>query len=288
MSSTQNFIHFPAIDPVIFTIGNISLHWYGMMYLVGFLFAYWLGGRRAEKFNSGWKKEEFENLLFGCFAGVILGGRIGYVIFYSFDQFLSNPLYLFYIWEGGMSFHGGLLGVFTAIFIFARLKKMPVLSVSDFIAPLVPFGLAAGRLGNFINGELWGRVSLTSPFAMLFPHSINEDALLAIDNPEYAKIIEQTGGILPRHPSQLYEMVLEGIVLFIILNWFIKKPRPVGSVSGLFLIGYGCFRSFVEFFREPDQGIDLLFGFISRGQQLSIPMILIGFLLVIIAYKKKQ
>ncbi|SES84690.1 prolipoprotein diacylglyceryl transferase [Thorsellia anophelis] len=287
MPQTQ-YLTFPEIDPIALSIGPLSLHWYGLTYLAGFLFAYFLGGYRAKQPGSGWKKEQFENLLFSCFAGVILGGRAGYVFFYAMDSFLDNPLYLFRIWDGGMSFHGGLIGVFIAILTYAKLSKRSILSVADFIAPLVPFGLGAGRLGNFVNGELWGRVAIDFPYAMLFPHSAREDAILATKNPDLAKQLLLNDGLLPRHPSQLYEMVLEGLVLFIILNWFIRKPRPAGSVSGLFLIFYGLFRSFVEFFRQPDEGIDLLFGVISRGQQLSIPMVIIGIGLVIWAYRKKN
>lgn len=286
MSQTQYF-SFPEIDPIALSIGPLSIHWYGLTYLAGFLFAYFVGGYRANRSGSGWKKEQFENLLFACFAGVILGGRAGYVFFYAMGNFLDNPLYLFRIWDGGMSFHGGLIGVCIAIIVYAKLSKRSILSVADFIAPLVPFGLGAGRLGNFINGELWGRVAIDFPYAMLFPHSAREDAALAIAHPEYAEQLVLNDGLLPRHPSQLYEMALEGVVLFIILNWYIRKPRPAGSVSGLFLIFYGLFRSFVEFFRQPDEGIDLLFGVISRGQQLSIPMIVIGVILVALSYRSQ-
>lgn len=285
--STQYFT-FPSIDPVAISLGPISVHWYGLTYLAGFLFAFFLGGYRAKQPGSGWMKEQFENLLFSCFAGVILGGRMGYVFFYAMDSFLENPFYLFRIWDGGMSFHGGLIGVFIAIFTYAKISKRSVFAVADFIAPLVPFGLAAGRLGNFINGELWGRVAIDFPYAVLFPHSAREDMALATAHPEYAEHLLLNDGILPRHASQLYEMALEGIVLFFILNWFIRKPRPIGSVSGLFLIFYGIFRTIVEFYRQPDEGISLLFGVISRGQQLSIPMIIIGLVLVIWAYKKKR
>ncbi len=243
---TNGYISFPQFDPVIFSIGPISLHWYGLMYLVGFVFAMWLAVRRANKPGSGWKKEEVENLLYAGFLGVFLGGRIGYV----------------------------------------RRTKRTFFQVSDFIAPLIPFGLGAGRLGNFINGELWGRVDPNFKFAMLFPGSRSEDIALAANNPQYQQLLS-TYGVLPRHPSQLYELFLEGIVLFIILNLFIRKPRPMGSVSGLFLIGYGAFRIIVEFFRQPDAQLGLFEGGISMGQILSIPMILAGVIMMIWAFRRR-
>ncbi|MDC9595676.1 prolipoprotein diacylglyceryl transferase [Xenorhabdus anantnagensis] len=280
---STSYLAFPNIDPVIFSIGPLSLHWYGLMYLIGFVFAMWLANRRAAKPNSGWNKTEVENLLYAGFVGVFVGGRLGYVLFYNLPMFLDNPLYLFKIWDGGMSFHGGLVGVISAMWWFARRTKRHFLQVADFVAPLVPFGLGMGRIGNFINGELWGRVTLDTPWAMLFPGSRSEDIALATANSSLWPILEKFG-VLPRHPSQLYEMVLEGIVLFIILNLFIRKPRPMGSVSGLFLIGYGAFRIIVEFFRQPDAQLGLFEG-ISMGQILSIPMILFGIIMMVWAYK---
>ncbi|CDG19062.1 prolipoprotein diacylglyceryl transferase [Xenorhabdus doucetiae] len=280
---STSYLAFPNIDPVIFSIGPVSLHWYGFMYLVGFVFAMWLANRRAAKPNSGWDKNEVENLLYAGFVGVFVGGRLGYVLFYNLPMFLDNPLYLFKVWDGGMSFHGGLVGVVCAMWWFSRRTKRHFLQVADFVAPLVPFGLGMGRIGNFINGELWGRVTLDTPWAMLFPGSRSEDIAIASANPSLWPILEKYG-VLPRHPSQLYEMVLEGIVLFIILNLFIRKPRPMGSVSGLFLIGYGAFRIIVEFFRQPDAQLGLFEG-ISMGQILSVPMILAGILMMIWAYK---
>lgn len=188
---------------------------------------------------------------------------MGYVFFYQFDAFLADPLFLFKIWTGGMSFHGGLLGVFAGFAWFAHKTKRPFWLVSDFIAPLVPFGLGAGRIGNFINGELWGRAT-DVPWSMVFP----------------------AGGAIARHPSQLYEFALEGVVLFCILNWFVRKPRPMGSVSGLFLIGYGLFRVIIEFYREPDAHLGLFGNFISMGQILSIPMIICGVILMLWSYRK--
>lgn len=260
---SQGYLTFPNIDPVLISIGPISVRWYGLMYLVGFMFAMWLANRRADKPNSGWNREQVSDLLFAGFLGVVVGGRLGYVLFYNFDLFLADPLYLFKVWTGGMSFHGGLLGVITAMFWYAKKHGRTFFGVADFVAPLVPFGLGVGRLGNFMNGELWGRVT-DVPWAMVFP----------------------TGGPLPRHPSQLYEMALEGVVLFFILNWFIRKPRPLGSVSGLFLAGYGTFRFLVEYVREPDAHLGLFGGFISMGQILSSPMIFGGLALMLWAYKR--
>lgn len=281
----NSYLAFPEIDPVIFSIGPISLHWYGVMYLVGFIFAMWLAIRRANKPGSGWTKEEVETLLYTGFLGVFIGGRMGYVLFYNLPLFLDNPLYLFKVWDGGMSFHGGLIGVILMMFLFARRTHRTFFQVSDFMAPLIPFGLGAGRLGNFINGELWGRVTTSTPWAMLFPESRTEDLAVVSADPSLLPLLNQYG-VLPRHPSQLYEMVLEGIVLFIILNLFIRKSRPMGAVSGLFLIGYGAFRTLVEYFRQPDAQLGL-FGVISMGQILSVPMIIIGIMMIVWAYKRR-
>ncbi|WP_226052468.1 prolipoprotein diacylglyceryl transferase [Dickeya chrysanthemi] len=283
---TTSYLVFPQFEPVILSIGPLSLHWYGLMYLVGFVFAMWLAVRRANKPSSGWHKDEVENLLYFGFLGVFVGGRLGYVLFYALPSFLDNPLYLFRVWDGGMSFHGGLLGVISVMLWFAHRTKRHFFQVSDFIAPLIPFGLGAGRLGNFINGELWGRVTTDTPWAMLFPSSRAEDMTLAAGNPQWQAIFNQYG-VLPRHPSQLYELLLEGVVLFIILNLFIRKSRPMGSVSGLFLIGYGSFRIIVEFFRQPDAQLGLFSG-ISMGQILSVPMVLAGILMMVWAYRRQS
>lgn len=283
---TNSYLAFPKFDPVIFSIGPVSLHWYGLMYLVGFVFAMWLAVRRANKPGSGWTKDEVENLLYAGFLGVFVGGRVGYVLFYNLPLLLDNPLYLFKVWDGGMSFHGGLMGVILVMFWFARRTKRTFFQVSDFIAPLIPFGLGAGRLGNFINGELWGRVTTDTPWAMLFPSSRAEDVALAAADPQLLPILNQYG-VLPRHPSQLYELLLEGVVLFIILNLFIRKPRPMGAVSGLFLIGYGVFRIIVEAFRQPDAQLGLFDGVISMGQILSVPMVVAGIIMMIWAYRRR-
>ncbi len=257
-----DFITFPQIDPVLIELGPLAIRWYGLMYLFGFAFAIWLANRRADKPNSGWTREQVSDLLFAGFLGVVIGGRVGYVLFYNFNEFLADPSYLFKVWTGGMSFHGGLLGVITAMFIYAKRNQRTFFNVADMVAPLVPFGLGLGRVGNFMNDELWGRVT-DVPWAVMFP----------------------SGGFLPRHPSQLYEAFLEGVVLFLILNWFIRKPRPAGAVSGLFLTGYGVFRFIVEYFREPDAHLGLFGDFISMGQILSTPMILIGVAMMVWAYK---
>lgn len=260
---SQSYLQFPSIDPVAISLGPINVYWYGLMYLFGFLFANWMGNRAAAKPGSGWQKEEVGDLLFYGFLGVILGGRIGYVLFYNFGLFLDDPMYLFKISEGGMSFHGGLIGVLLAFVYFGRKTQRSFFVIADFIAPMVPFGLAAGRIGNFINGELWGRVT-DVPWAMIFP----------------------TGGDLPRHPSQLYQFAMEGVLLLIILQLFARKPRPVGAVSGLFMLGYGVFRFVAEYFRQPDSQLGLYFDLISMGQILSTPMIVIGAVIMYIAYRK--
>ncbi|KFF64526.1 prolipoprotein diacylglyceryl transferase [Pectobacterium brasiliense] len=283
---TTSYLAFPQFDPVIFSIGPLALHWYGLMYLVGFVFAMWLAVRRANKPGSGWTKDEVENLLYMGFLGVFVGGRLGYVLFYAFPSFLENPLYLFKVWDGGMSFHGGLMGVICVMLWFAHRTKRHFFQVADFIAPLIPFGLGAGRLGNFINGELWGRVTTDTPWAMLFPGSRGEDMVLAVSNPQWQAIFNQYG-MLPRHPSQLYQMMLEGVALFIILNIFIRKSRPMGSVSGLFLIGYGMFRIITEFFRQPDAQLGLFGGLFSMGQILSLPMVIAGILMMVWAYRRQ-
>ncbi|MWP46838.1 prolipoprotein diacylglyceryl transferase [Gilliamella sp. Pas-s27] len=280
----NQYLQFPQIDPIAFSIGPISLHWYGAMYLFGVLGALYLAKRRANKPNSKWTLQQVENLLFWGFLGLFIGGRLGYVFFYNFDSFIKDPVILFKVWEGGMSFHGGLIGSIFVIAIFAKKTKKTFMQVGDFVAPLVPIGLMFGRFGNFINGELWGRVT-NLPIGMLFPTSSHADFMFVQSHPEWFSLYSQLNGILPRHPSQLYEMMFEGIVLFIILNIFIRKPRPTGSVSGLFLLCYGLFRFVIEFFRQPDEQLGLFLNVISMGQILCLPMIIGGILIILFAYR---
>ncbi len=253
---------YPNIDPVVVSFGPFAIHWYGLMYLIGFVAVWWLGTLRARKPGSGWKPEEISDLLFYGALGVILGGRIGYVLFYNFGMFLDDPLMIFRIWQGGMSFHGGMLGVFLAMWLFGRKTGRGFYEVTDVIAPYVPIGLGAGRIGNFINGELWGRPT-DLPWGMVFPFVDNQ----------------------PRHPSMLYEALLEGLVLFLILWLYSAKPRPRRAVSGMFMLCYGLFRFAVEFVREPDAHIGYLaFGWLTMGHLLSAPMILFGIYLLWWAY----
>ncbi|MDF7666570.1 prolipoprotein diacylglyceryl transferase [Orbaceae bacterium ESL0727] len=282
----NHYLQFPDFDPIAFSIGPISLHWYGAMYLFGVLGALWLANRRAKKPHSGWTKQQVENLLFWGFLGLFIGGRLGYILFYNFSMFIADPVILFKVWEGGMSFHGGLIGALVTIAIFAKKTKKSFLQVSDFVAPLVPIGLMFGRFGNFINGELWGRVTRSS-IGMLFPSSTHADFMFVQAHPEWYSLYAELHGILPRHPSQLYEMLFEGIILFIILNLFVCKKRPTGAVSGLFLVCYGLFRFMIEFFRQPDEQLGLFLHFFSMGQILCLPMILGGAAILFYAYRCK-
>ena len=242
------------IDPVALSIGSLQLRWYGLMYLAGFGLGWMLGRWRASRPGSGWTGPDVDDLLTCVMIGIILGGRLGYVLFYDLPVYINDPMEIMRIWNGGMSFHGGLLGVLGAFWYFARTRGRTFLEVSDFIAPLIPQGLFFGRLGNFINGELWGKVS-DVPWAIVFPGA----------------------GPLPRHPSQLYEAALEGLLLFIMVWVFSLKPRKVGAVSGLFALGYGVFRFAVEFVRMPDVQLGYLaFGWLTMGQLLCVPLIVAG------------
>lgn len=250
----------PQFDPVAFSLGPLSVRWYGLMYLLAFVQFILLGRQRIKTRPGFITVEQLDDLLFYGMLGVIIGGRLGQVLFYEPTYFLAHPLEIFAVWKGGMSFHGGFLGVLFAMLLWAKKNQLAWLDITDFIAPLVPLGLAAGRVGNFINGELWGRVADPSlPWAMIFP---------------------QSGDMLPRHPSQFYHVGLEGIALFAILWLYTSKPRQRGAASGVFLIGYGFFRFITEFFREPDAGIFGQSYTISMGQWLSLPMILVGLLLL--------
>lgn len=255
----------PNIDPVAFSVGPLSVHWYGIMYLVGFAAAWALAMYRSKKPWSPINSRQVDDLIFYGAIGVVLGGRAGYVLFYNFDKFLGDPLWLFKVWEGGMSFHGGLLGVVLVITLYSRHLRVELGRMLDFVAPLVPIGLGMGRIGNFIGQELWGRTT-DVPWAMIFPK-------------------DPSG--LARHPSQLYQASLEGLLLFIILFVFSSRPRPPWAVGGLFLMCYGCFRFIVEFFREPDRHIGFdAFNWLTRGQLLSLPMVVIGLLLMLSAYRR--
>lgn len=254
----------PQFDPVALHLGPLAIRWYGLMYLLAFGLFLLLGRQRIKTGpQPGWTVKELDDLLFYGVLGVVLGGRLGYVLFYQPAHFLAHPLEIFSVWQGGMAFHGGFLGVLVAMGLFARRTGKSWLAVTDFIAPLVPLGLGAGRIGNFINGELWGRPS-DVPWAVVFPQ---------IDS-------------IPRHPSQLYQFALEGLALFTLLWLFSRKPRPTGAVSGLFLIGYGSFRFLAEFTREPDNFLGLLALNLSMGQWLSLPMIVAGMAMLRWAYRK--
>lgn len=255
---------YPHIDPIALSLGPLKVHWYGLMYAIGFVGAWLLALYRARRLNSGWTEEQVSDLIFYTALGVIIGGRVGYMLFYDFHTLINNPLTLFKIWQGGMAFHGGLLGVVVAVWLLTRKFKKSFATIADFVAPLVPIGLGAGRIGNFINGELWGRVT-DVPWAMVFPNA----------------------GSVTRHPSQIYEFLLEGVVLFTVLLIYSNKPKPRLAVSGLFLVLYGIFRIIVEFFRMPDAPIGYIaFGWLTEGQLLSVPMIIGGVIMVIYAYRK--
>ena len=266
----------PQFDPVLISIGPLAIRWYALSYIVGFILFTILGHRRIAQGNSVFTKETLDDFLTWGILGVILGGRIGYVLFYKFSDYLANPLDIFKVWEGGMSFHGGFLGVVVAMWLFGRKHNISILKLMDTVAPLVPLGLASGRIGNFINGELWGRVTELNAFwAMGFPQARYEDAEAAAHNPLWAEWLQQYG-MLPRHPSQLYQFALEGICLFVIVWIFSKKPRPAGQTAALFLGGYGLFRFIAEFARQPDDYLGLLTLGLPMGQWLSVPMIVLG------------
>ncbi len=257
----------PDFDPVAVRLGPLAVRWYGLMYLTGFLAGWLLGRMRAKKPGSGWTAQQVDDLITYCVLGVVVGGRVGYMLFYDLPGLIHDPLSLFAVWHGGMSFHGGILGVLTVAILFARKNGKTLLQVGDFVAPLTPIGLFCGRIGNFINSELWGAPT-DLPWGVLFP--------------------DPAAGSVPRHPSQLYEAGLEGVALFAILWLFSMKKRPVGSVSGLFLLFYGLFRFAVEFVRTPDVQLGYLaFGWVTMGQILSLPMILAGLFLIFRAYAKK-
>lgn len=261
-------LQFPEFNPVALQLGPLAIHWYGLMYLVGFALVYGLGRLRIRRSHgaSPISTPELEDLIFYSVLGVVIGGRLGYVLFYKPLYYLAHPLEILYLWEGGMAFHGGLLGVIVVMWLYARTKQLSFLTISDFIAPLVPLALGAGRLGNFINGELWGRPT-EAAWGMVFPG---------------------THDGIARHPSQLYELGLEGIALFALLWWFASKPRATGQVSAVFLMGYGTFRFLVEFTRQPDHFLGLLAGNLSMGQWLSLPMVLLGAVIYALTVKRQS
>ena len=258
----------PNFDPVALAIGPVKVHWYGLMYLIAFALGWWLGRVRARDAWRGWSRDDFGDVLFYVALGIVAGGRLGYMFFYDLERLLAQPWSLFMVWRGGMSFHGGLIGGIVAMWWFARSRGRGFFEVADFIVPLVPPGLAAGRLGNFINGRLWGTAS-DLPWAMVFH--------------------DPRAGDAPRHPSQLYEALLEGGVLFAVLWWFTRRPRPAMAASGVFLIGYGLARTLVEFVRVPDAHLGYLaFGWVTMGQVLTLPMIVAGIALAVMAATRHE
>jgi phosphatidylglycerol:prolipoprotein diacylglycerol transferase len=258
-------IQYPDINPVAFHIFSWPVHWYGLMYLIGFLGGWAVLSLRLKRSPRDFTQDQLSDLVFYAAIGAIIGGRLGYVLFYDWARFASEPLLILQTWKGGMSFHGGLLGVLLGMLWCSYRMKKSFLALTDLIAPAVPIGLGAGRIGNFINGELWGRTTDVA-WGMIFPMA----------------------GDAPRHPSQLYEFVLEGVVLFIIVWCYSRKPRPLGAVSGLFALCYGVFRFIVEFYRVPDTQIGYIaFGWFTQGQLLSVPLIVVGVLLMLCAYRRK-
>ena len=266
---------YPHIDPVALQLGPLAIHWYGLTYLAAFGLYFFLATRRlrhppfaAVTGPGAWTRKDLEDMLFLGVMGTVIGGRLGYCLFYKPTYYASHPLEIFAVWQGGMSFHGGLLGVIASQVWFARSRHKPFWQVMDFAAPCVPLGLAAGRVGNFINGELWGRFSdPTLPWGMVFP---------------------QSGSMQPRHPSQLYQFLLEGLLLFVLLWSYARKEHKQAQVSAMFLIGYGILRSVAEFFREPDSYLGLLALNMSMGQWLSVPMVLAGVLLWVWADRRQS
>ena len=257
---------YPQINPVAFAIGPLRLHWYGITYIVGFVAGWLLGRYRASRHGSCWRTDEVDDLATCSMVGVLFGARLGYILFYDLDAYLADPWEILRIWNGGMSFHGGLLGVLLAALLWKLIHRKRFLDVTDFLAPLVPLGLFCGRIGNFINAELWGKVT-GMEWGMVFPGAGNQ----------------------PRHPTQLYEAGLEGLLLFLILWLYSRKPRPIGAVSGLFAVLYSLFRIGVEFFRLPDEHLGyIFFNWVTMGQLLSLPLLLLGVLLLFAASHEKK
>ncbi|MEI8054770.1 MAG: prolipoprotein diacylglyceryl transferase [bacterium] len=256
-------INYPHIERIAIQIGPITIYWYGIMYLLGFALAWWLATLRARKLKLNWSNETISDFIFYCCVGGVLGGRLGYVLFYEPSYFLHHPLSILATWHGGMSFHGGIIGLIISLVFFARKVKLPFLTMLDFTAPLAPLGIALGRIGNFINSELLGRAT-TVPWGVIFPN----------------------GGPMPRHPSQLYEALAEGIFLFIVIWLYSTKPKPRGTVSALFFLVYGMARFGCEFFRQPDQHLGFIaLNWLTMGQLLSLPVIIIGITMLVLFRK---
>lgn len=276
--------YYHNLNPVAFSIGGFAIYWYSLTYLVAFAQFWWLGNLRARRADTPLKPEQVGDLLFWGVIGVVVGGRLGYVLFYATGELFSDPLLLFRIRDGGMSFHGGLIGVLTVMWLYGRHLGCGFLRLGDFAAPLIPLGLAAGRLGNFIGGELWGRQT-DVPWAVIFPDSIqaggrHSEAL-------YQLYLQGALDEFARHPSQLYQAMLEGVALFVVVWLFSRRPRPVGAVGGLFLAGYGLFRFIAEFFRQPDAQLGFVaLDWMTMGQLLSLPMLLLGIGLMVFAYRR--
>jgi phosphatidylglycerol:prolipoprotein diacylglycerol transferase len=249
----------PQFNPIALSLGPIQIHWYGLSYLAAFIMFLLLARRRIQQPQyavSGWTARDIEDMLFFGVLGVVVGGRLGYAFFYKPSEYLADPLQILQVWKGGMSFHGGFLGVIAAMAVFARLRQRPFLQVMDVVAPCVPTGYASGRIGNFINGELWGRAADPSlPWAMIFP---------------------QSGTVIPRHPSPLYQFAAEGLLLFVLLWWYGRKPRALGQVAAAYVVGYGVLRFITEYFREPDAFLGYLSLGLSMGQWLCVPMVVVG------------
>jgi len=280
-------ISYPAIDPIIFSVGPLAVRWYGLTYVIGFAAGWWLARRRAARPDSTWQPTDVDDLIFFAAIGVILGGRLGWCLFYGWEQVLGDPLTIIRIWDGGMSFHGGLIGVIVAVLIFARQRGRLFADVLDFLAPLPGLGIFAGRIGNFINGELWGKTT-TVPWGFI----VDPAPLYPVQAAEAMRLCKRFGidpCVLHVHASQLYEGLLEGVLLFIILWLFTRKPRPRLAPAGLFLIVYGVCRFAVEFVRVPDENRGyLLFDWVTMGQLLSLPMVVIGAIVMALAYRRHE
>jgi len=281
----MTYLH--QIDPIALSLGPLKIHWYGLMYLLAFASAWWLGRQRIRAGRlPGVDMNGLSDLAFYGMLGVVLGGRIGYILFYSFGAFLDNPLMIFKVWEGGMSFHGGLLGVMAAALWWTRKQKLHFFDTMDFVAPLVPAGLGFGRIGNFIGAELWGKYTQAG-WGVIFP-STDPNVLQLGLNATQLQAQYAAGALdkFARHPSQLYQAFLEGLVMFCVLWWFSRKPRPRYAVSGMFALLYGVFRFLVEFVRVPDEGIGYLaFGWLTMGQVLSLPLIVLGLFLFWLSHR---